>query len=326
MIRTLYRHRSGTQLMDLPGDQLLAAVQDKQARLWIDMQKPTEAEAKLVLEEAFHFHPLSIEDTLNDVHTPKMDDYGRYRYLVLHAIGMGDERMDIHTKELDVFVGANFLITVHEQPMSVIDAFWNEEHHQSKGLARGPVYLLYELMDRQIDAYIPLIDRFEERLEELGDLIFLNGQTNDKTLLNDILTAKSSALRMRRILRPQSAIMEKLAWNEFSVIPHEARIYFQDVYDHLFRLSELADSMRDLAGSTIETHLTLVNNRMNEIMKVLTMISTIFIPLGFIASVYGMNFHYMPELERVWTYPLVWILFLLIAGGMIWMFRRRGWI
>ena len=326
MIRTLYRHRSGTQLMDLPGDQLLAAVQDKQARLWIDMQQPTDAEAKLVLEEAFHFHPLSIEDTLSDVHTPKMDDYGRYLYLVLHAISMGDERMDIHTKELDVFVGANFLITVHEQPMLVIDAFWNEEHHQSKGLARGPVHLLYELMDKQIDTYIPLIDRFEERLEELGDLIFANGKQNEKALLNDILTAKSSALRMRRILRPQSDIMEKLAWNEYGVIPHDARIYFQDVYDHLFRLSELADSMRDLAGSTIETHLTLVNNRMNEIMKVLTMISTIFIPLGFIASVYGMNFHYMPELDSVWTYPTIWILFFLIAGGMIWMFRRRGWI
>ncbi|MBV7327876.1 magnesium/cobalt transporter CorA [Chloroflexi bacterium TSY] len=326
MIRTLYRHRSGTIVLGLPDEQLLAATNDSQARLWIDISDPSSEEAKLVFEQAFNFHPLAIEDTLNDVHVPKLDNYDRYLFLVFHALSMGDERMDIHTTELDVFLGHNFLITTHAQPMDVIDQLWQEAHHQEQGLAAGPVFLLYELLDQQIDQYIPIIDRFELRLEDLGDVIFQRKHPKDDEILNDILTAKSSALRMRRILRPQRDIIRRLGWEEFAVIPPEAHIYFRDVFDHLARLTDLAESMRDLASSTIETHLALVNHRMNDVMKVLTVISTIFIPLGFITGVYGMNFAFMPELNFSWAYPLLWLFFLTIAGGMLYFFRRLNWL
>lgn len=328
MIRTIYYHQNGSVVVDLPRDEILPASQDEQVYIWIDMISPTEDEWELVFQQAFQFHPLSIEDTISDIHSPKLDDYGDYLYLVFHAVGLGDERMDIQTRELDVFLGHKFLITIHTANMPVIGSLWNQGHHEIHGLSNGPVRLLYEILDRQVDAYIPLIDRFEVRLEELGDTIFEPDKAmhSDSQILNDILTAKSSALRLRRILRPQRDLIAQLAWQEFAVIPEESRRYFQDIQDHMVRLSDLAESMRDLASSTIETHLALVNNRMNEVMKVLTIISTIFIPLGFFTGVYGMNFANMPELQARWGYPLLWGLFITIALGMLWFFRRRRWL
>jgi magnesium transporter len=145
-------------------------------------------------------------------------------------------------------------------------------------------------------------------------------------MLNELLTAKSSALRLGRMLAPQRELVSRLSVGEYPVVPQTVRIYYRDVYDHMARLTNLAESMRDLATSTIETHLALVNNRMNEVMKVLTMISTIFIPLSFVAGVYGMNFDHMPELAHPWAYPAVWGIFLSISAGMMVFFRRRGWI
>lgn len=326
MIKTLYRHRSGTLVMNLDTDQLLAAVQDKQSTIWIDLVSPSAEEYDLVLKQAYRFHPLAIEDTINDIHIPKLDNYGSYLYLVFHSVDMGDERMDIHTKELDVFLGRNYLVTIRTESMSAIDALWNEKHHQEYGLAQGPVYLLYELLDRQIDRYIPLIERFEERLEELGDDIFRQNGYHDEGALNDILTAKSSSLRLHRILRPQRDLVQMLVSKDYAVIPSEAILYFQDVYDHLVRLTDLSDSMCELASSTMDTYLALANNRMNQVMKVLTIASTIFMPLSFLAGVYGMNFDRMPELHIWWTYPMIWIIFIAIAVGMLTLFRRLRWL
>jgi magnesium transporter len=326
MIRTLYRHRSGALVDDLPIDQVPGALRDPQARIWVDMEAPSVEEQQKVLAELFRFHPLAVEDTINEAHIPKLDDYGSYLYLVFHSLVQGDEPMDIHTKEVDVFVGPNYLITVHELPSRTIDKLWRKEYHQERGLTRGIALLLYEILDRQIDGYMELLDNFERRIEELGDLIFQAKIDHENAILNEILTAKSSALRVRRILLPQREVIEHLAHDDLSAIPNEARIYFQDLYDHLSRISDLADSMRDLVHGTMTTHLTISSNRLNEVMKVLTVISTIFMPLSFIASIYGMNFRSMPELSNPWGYPLIWVIFIVIAGAMILYFRRRHWI
>jgi magnesium transporter len=199
-------------------------------------------------------------------------------------------------------------------------------NHEKHGLARGPSYLLYQLIDLQLDASVELFSQFEERLDVLGDQIFENAGADSSRILNDLLTAKSSALRLRRVLVPQREVLDRLVRQDYAVFPAEHRIYYRDVYDHLVRLADLADSMRDLATSTIETHLALVNNRMNEVMKVLTVFAAIFIPLTFLAGVYGMNFDFMPELHSVWGYPMIWGIFIIIAGGMLWFFRRRQWL
>ncbi len=325
MLRTLYRHRSGTILLNLPNDQLAAAAKESQARLWIDLVAPTAEESALVLEKIYNFHPLAVEDAVKDVHVPKLDDYGSYLYLVFHTVALGDERMDIHTDELDVFLGANFLVTMHDDSYKVVDELWNEDAHRKLGLARGPAFLLYELLDHQTDTYTPLLDQFEVQLEALGDQIFHHKIGGNGNLLNDLLTAKSSALRLYRILAPQRDLLSRLAHNNYTPVPADMRIYYNDLFDHLARMADLAASMRELASSTIDAYQALVNNRMNEVMKVLTMISTIFIPLSFIAGVYGMNLR-MPEQSFQWAYPLVWLLFVAVAIGMLWFFRSRKWI
>lgn len=255
MLRTLYRHRSGTVLLNLPEEQLVAAAKESQARLWIDVVAPTLEESRLVLEKIFHFHPLAVEDAIKDVHVPKLDDYGSYLYLVFHSVFPGEERMDIHTDELDVFLGPNYLITMHDNATKVMDDLWNEAYHQKNGLARGPAFLLYELLDHQIDTYTPLLDQFEERMEALGDQIFRIGPRNNDGLLNDLLTAKSSALRLYRILAPQRDLLQRLARHDYSAVPSDARIYFTDIYDHLTRLTDLAASM-PRAGHQHDRHLS----------------------------------------------------------------------
>lgn len=325
MIRIISRNGTGGITVGLPPDMLSSVLCADKTNVWIDMQSPTDDEYKLVLEQTFHFHPLAIEDAVSDTHLPKLDDYGSYLYLVFHTVTLGDEPLDIHTDEVDVFLGANYLVTIHDAPRRSIDRGWNRDYHEGHGLARGPAMLLYELLDSQIDNYIPIIDAFEAQLEELGDQIF-NSVEREQVLLNRLLTAKSSSLRLQRILTPQRELLGRLSTGEHAVIPQPVRIYYRDVYDHLARLANLAEGTRDLAGSTIETHLALVNNRMNEVMKVLTMMSTIFIPLGFVAGIYGMNFEYMPELDWRLGYPLVWMVFISIAVSMLLYFRRRKWI
>ncbi len=327
MIRILYRHRSTGIVAELPAEKLQTAVQDKLLNLWIDMTAPTETEWRLVLEQTFRFHPLAVEDAIQDIHVPKLDDYGSYLFIVIHTVSSGDEPMDIDTDEVDIFLGGNYIVTMHDRPRASIDRAWQMDFHESRGLGRGPSFVLYDILDRQVDGFIPILDGFEAHLEELGDIIFRSdSQRGRALLLNDILTAKSSALRLRRILIPQRELVNRLAMNDYAVIPHEMRIYFRDVYDHMVRLADLSDGMRDLAGSTIETHLALANNRMNEIVKLLTIISTIFIPLSFVAGVYGMNFTYMPELQWRYGYLFVWIIFIAIGGTLLYAFWRRGWL
>ncbi|MEZ4558930.1 MAG: magnesium/cobalt transporter CorA [Caldilineaceae bacterium] len=326
MIRSLYRHSSGTILQNLSPEQLRQAAVDRRGLLWVDMENPDDDEFELVLRAAFHFHPLAVEDVVSDVHVPKLDDYGSYLFIVFHTVTMGDESMDFDTEESDTFLGGHFLVTIHTEPRQSLDRLWEEETERFREPTRTPSLVLYTLLDRQVDGYIPMIDLFEERLDELGDEIFLSNSHDDKVVLNELLTAKSSALRLRRVLYPQRELLSRLANQTYAPIPDESRLYFRDVYDHVTRLADLAESTRDLATVTIETYLALVNNRMNEVMKVLTVIATIFMPLGFLASVYGMNFDYMPELHVRWAYPLVWALFLLTAGGMLTFFVRRRWL
>ena len=334
MIRSIYRHRSGTVLRDLSNDQMLAAAKDTRACLWVDLSAPTAEESQLVLRQAFDFHPLAVEDVLSDTHIPKLDNYETYLFLVFHSVDMGMEKMEIQTKEMDVFLGRNFLVTVHEQALNSVDWLWGEEAKMQQVMTHGAAYLLYLLLDRQVDRYTPMLDRFERRLDVLGDQIFrherlFEGENQPSArgnMLDELLTAKGSALRLRRILVPQRDLVMRLTRNDYAAIPDGNGIYFRDVHDHLVRLADLAESTRDLADSTIDTHLALVNNRMNEVMKVLTIMSSIFIPLSFLAGVYGMNFEWMPELDDRWAYPLLWLSFLSIAIGQLYFFRRRGWL
>ncbi len=327
MIRILYRHTSGALVHELPIDQLASAVRDTNAVVWVDMENPTPDDEQKILTGVFNFHPLAVEDATKSVLLPKINDYRRYLYIVIHSIYLSDELVDLVSSELDIFLGPNFLITIHEREMSSINSLLAEKtHHNTEGISRGPALLLYEILELQVDRITRLLDNFEAELERLGDIIFQKGDISRESLLDDLLTAQSSALRLNRVLQPQRDLMNRLAQTDYSVIPANARPYFADIYDHLIRMVGLVESMRELARSTIEIYMALSNNRMNEIIKVLTIISTIFLPLSFLAGVYGMNFHHMPELSWPWAYPLVLVVFLSVAGFMLAFFRKRGWL
>ncbi|MBI3958984.1 MAG: magnesium/cobalt transporter CorA [Chloroflexi bacterium] len=327
MIRILYRHTSGALVHELPVEQLASAIRDSNAMVWVDMQDPTPEEEQKILDDIFNFHPLAVEDATNSVLLPKINDYRRYLYIVIHSIYPGAELVDLVSSELDIFLGPNFLITIHEREMSSINGLWQDkEHHSQEGISRGPALLLYEILESQVDRITRLLDNFEAELERLGDIIFQKGDISRESLLDDLLTAQSSALRLNRVLQPQRDLMHRLAQTDYSVIPAPARPYFADIHDHLNRMVGLVESMRELARSTIEIYMALSNNRMNEIIKILTITSTIFLPLSFLAGVYGMNFQYMPELGWPWAYPLVWVTFFVVAGLMLRFYRRRGWL
>ena len=218
MIRIIYRDDTGSIRMDLTPAALTQLRHDDNGMLWVDMLAPDPVEQRNVLAEIFSFHPLAVEDAVADTHLPKLDDYGRYLYLVFHTVALGAEPMDIRTEEVDVFLGPNYLITMHDAPRRSIERCWNREHHLVHGLARGPAMLLYELLDAQVDTYIPIIDAFEEQLEKLGDDIFL-AVDKEPAILNKLLTAKSSSLRLQRILTPQRELLGRLSGGEYAVIP-----------------------------------------------------------------------------------------------------------
>jgi magnesium transporter len=326
MIRALYRHQSGSIITDLSTDQLAKAVKDRHGRIWIDLQAPTDDEYRLVLEDLLHCHPLAVKSAMGRGHDPKLNDYGNYLFMVFHTLDLGDERMDIHTHEFDVYLDYTRLVTIHDDPLAVIDQLWSSDSHQKRGLAQGPSYLLYDILDRQVDGHLPLLANLEKRVDVLGDIIFQPDVTDESGILNELLTAKGSALRLHRVLMRQSELLYRLGSTEYAVVPPDAQRYFTNLYEYSLHLTGLVDSVRDLTGTTIDTHLALISNRTNDVMKMLTVVGSIFLPLSFLVGVYGMNFSNMPELNWPWAYGAIWALFIALIGGMLWWFRRQRWL
>ena len=186
-------------------------------------------------------------------------------------------------------------------------------------------FLLHQILDQVVDYYSPVLDDFDNRIDQLEEDIFTLKQPNNQ-ILSEIMELKRSVLRLRRISGKQMDILHRMSRGEFSLIPEEMRPFYRDVYDHLVRVVDLSESYRDLISGSLEAYLSVVSNRLNEIMKVLTIFSAIMLPLTFIAGVYGMNFDNMPELHSRYGYYAVWIIMIVVAVGMLLFFKRRGWI
>jgi magnesium transporter len=190
---------------------------------------------------------------------------------------------------------------------------------------RGPAYLMHQILDQIVDFYSPVLDDFDERIDQLEDDIFTLKRPNN-AILAEILDLKRSVLRLRRISGKQMDIFYRMSRGEFALIPDDMRPFYRDVYDHLVRVTDLAENYRDLISGSLEAYLSVVSNRLNEIMKVLTIFSAVMLPLTFIAGVYGMNFDNMPELHTRYGYYTAWVIMIVVAVGMLMFFWRRGWI
>ncbi len=328
MIRSLYWSPDGDIQHDLEPGQFGTLSRQPGGLLWVDFEATPPGDDELILREQFGFHPLAIDDALQESHVPKLDDWGDYLYIVLHTVkyNQADEQ-DLTTLELDIFLGKNFIVTHHDQTLSAIDRVWSLIARDDRYLKNGADHLFYRLVDEVIASYMPVVDQLDEAIDRAEDEVFAHPTTE---LLGQIFMFKRAILHLRRIIGPQREVLNKLARDEYKVIdPHE-RVYFRDVYDHLVRLYDITESIRDLVSGTLDTYLSVINNRMNDIMKTLTIITTLFMPISFIASFFGMNFFQPVASLEHWTrYPafIVTLIFVVLTplSILIWA-RRRGWI
>ncbi|MDH3674309.1 MAG: magnesium/cobalt transporter CorA [Anaerolineae bacterium] len=328
MIRALYRPQTGPVRTDLSPDEFSAALQDSQGLLWVDFVDEPPEVCEPILRETFGFHPLAIDDALAETHTPKLDDWGDYLYLVFRAIvfdQQADDQLDV--PELDVFLGKNYIITYHEQPVVAVDRVWDHCQGDRHFLKRGAAYLLYMLTDELVANYVPVVDALDDTLDLIEDQLFNNPTS---AALEQIFTLKRTVLHLRRLIMPQRDVLNRLARDRFRMIKDKERVFFRDVYDHLVRLYDLTESMRELVVSALNTYLSVVNNRMNDIVKTLTVFAALFMPLSFLVSFFGMNFFQAVTPLDVWTSQPVFVLTMIVivfmpVGMLLWI-RQRGWM
>ena len=309
----------GSTAEDLP-----ELLKDQSAVIWVDMESPTEADERVLLD-VFKFHPLTVEDCRENRHYPKVEEFDSYIYFIVHGVTADTSSDRFNTIELDGFLGPNYVITYHHDMFRSINNVKQLLRTTPVACQRGPAFLLHQILDQVVDFYSPVLGDFDERIDRLEEDIFTLKRPNNEILLV-IMDLKRSVLRLRRISGKQMDILHRMSRGEFALIPDEMRPFYRDVYDHLVRVVDLAESYRDLISGSLEAYLSVVSNRLNEIMKVLTIFSAVMLPLTFIAGVYGMNFENMPELHSRYGYYGVWIIMIVVAAGMLLFFRKRGWI
>lgn len=299
-------------------------LKDESAVIWIDMESPT-ADDEQILLDVFKFHPLTVEDCRENRHYPKIEEFDGYIYFIVHGVTADISPDRFNTIELDGFLGPNYVITYHHAMFRSINNVKQLLRTTPIACQRGPAFLLHQILDQIVDFYSPVLDDFDDRIDRLEQDIFALKRPNSE-ILTDIMALKRSVLRLRRISGKQMDILHRMSRGEFVLIPNDMRPFYRDVYDHLIRVVDLSESYRDLISGSLDAYLSVVSNRMNEIMKVLTIFSAIMLPLTFIAGVYGMNFDNMPELHSRYGYFAVIVVMLVVAVGMLMFFKRRGWI
>jgi magnesium transporter len=323
---TLHVLRAGEEpRVETDLDRLPELLDDPKTLIWLDLEEPLsdEDDVQRRLHEVLKFHPLAIEDTLQDYGHPKLDTYEDHYFVILHAIDFGSlkllQEVSFTTVELDIFVGKRLMVTHHPADMRAVETLSKELRAPTKIPWTAP-RLFHRLLDRLVDNFIPVMEEVGETLERLEDEVI---QQPRAELLDRILNAKKTIFRLRRILNHQRTILDSIARGHHDLIPRKQLAFFRDVFDHFVFVVDQVESYRDQVQAIMDAYLSVTSNRMNETMKVLTVISTIMLPLTFIAGVYGMNFDHMPELHWNLGYPFAIGLMLVIACGMILFFRSR---
>lgn len=325
MISTSYYETPDSKVQNaLSLSQIDQALANNKGLLWIDLEKPDEDEVRQILVDTFHFHPLAIEDCLNNGYqTPKVDDFEGYLFLTLNALPHGGEHELEKTLELDIFLGSNYLVTVHnEGNLSSITEVRNRIARDDRLIRNGTDFLCHAIIDHLVDEYFPFFDYLDDEIEELEDRVL---EKPEPEILARILELKHEVMFLRRLVSPLREVMNRISRDDFPMIDQKSRIYFRDVYDHLVRIQDMGESLRDIISGVLDIYLNSISLRLNNIMKALTIVSTIFLPLSFVAGVYGMNFKFMPELNWPHGYAMVWLIFILIIGAMLYFFKRQKW-
>jgi magnesium transporter len=294
--------------------------------LWVDLESPSDDE-RGILERVFAFHKLAIENCFAQSNHPRIDDYGDYFYLVVHGVAAmrgstvpGDPRLRL--KEIDVFLGEHLLVTYHAGVESAIESVRKKCSEVGQLMARGPDRVLAEILDLVAEEYVEIMERLDSEIDTLEDRLFKHAS---RPALREIFSLKKDVLHLRRVVNPQREVLNRLARADHKAVSKDDNVYFRDVYDHIYRVSEMLESFRDVLSSSLEVYLTVVANRTNEVMKVLTTFSIVLMTGALIAGIYGMNVP-LPGNESRAT---LWILMGSMAAvslGLLVFFRKRRWI
>ncbi|AUX46645.1 magnesium transporter [Sorangium cellulosum] len=303
---------------------------DRPSITWVDVRglghKPTFER----LGEIFKIHPLALEDMVNVPQRPKADVYGGEHVLVISRMAQVTEHCALRTEQLAILFGKSFVLTVQEEAEWDVMGVVRERIRAGKGTVRtrGADYLAYALLDAVVDGFFPVLERLGDHIEDL-ELEVLDAKRPMSKPIHDL---KRDLLTLRRAVWPQRDLVNALLRDDNPMISKDTRLYLRDTYDHAVQLMDMIETYRELSSGLMDLHLSGMSNRMNEIMKVLTIISTIFLPITAIAGIYGMNFHHesspynMPELDWYYGYPMVWLLMLASVVGLLTYYRRKGWL
>jgi magnesium transporter len=302
---------------------LLAARRQMPTVTWINVDGLHDINFMGELGQIFDLHPLIVEDILNTQQRPKMESHEGHIFVVLKTLFSVQDSAEIHSEQVSLILGPGYVLSFQEEAGDVF-APVRQRIRSRKGriCGRGPDYLFYALIDAVVDHYFVELEKVQERLEILEDAVFGNPTVS---ILAEIQRLKIELLSFRKAIWPLRETINGLLRDESDLITEKTEIFLKDVYDHSIQVIDTVEGFRDTVSGLLDVYLSSISNRMNEVMKVLTIIATIFIPLTFVAGIYGMNFEYMPELKLPWAYPLVWLVMLIVASGMIVYFRRKGW-
>lgn len=300
------------------------ALSAKEGFIWVCLEEVNEEETKSVLDGIFNFHPLAIEDCLSPGYqVSKIDDFSDYLFLITHAIKADEHLENLDPIELDLFLGDNYLVTCsNDAQVTAVEKTWERILRDNRLSKYGADFLCHTILDAVVDEFMPLIDSMETEVEWIEDSAM---EKPTPETLQRLLSLKHSIMSLRRIIAPQREVMNRLSRDEYSQIESQNLIYFRDIYDHLVRIQDLADIIRDIVSGALDIYLNSTSLRLNEIMKALTIVSTVFLPLSFITGAFGMNFIKIPGAAHEHGF-LITCAFLLILGvAMLLYFRKRRW-
>jgi magnesium transporter len=303
---------------------------DTESVSWVDVSGLGSEDILQRMAKVFNLHPILIEDVVNVPQRPKVDEYEEHLLIISQMVMPKPNYSGFWIEQVSLILGKHYLLTVQEEPERDCFDQVRDRIRTNKGniCKQGADYLTYTLLDAIIDGFFPVLEAYGERIEELEDEVVTNPS---KSTLEKIYRLRRELLALRRCIWPQRDAINILIRDGSSLISDEVKIYMRDCYDHTVQVMDMVETYRELTSGLMDVYLSSVSNKMNEIMKLLTVISSIFIPLTFIAGVYGMNFNTarsplnMPELDWYWGYPLCWLLMIGVSGSLIYFFWKRGW-
>lgn len=299
MIRTIHYTNSGPTRTDIPVEELPQLAKAEEGLVWVDLFNEPRQSCEDILLNSFGFHPLAVEDAFEESQIPKVDDWDEYLYIVLDSVEwVGGDDDQIRMNELDVFLGRHYVVTYHQQEVSALERVWKACQQDQRMMKNGADHLLYRLAHEEAMEAMKVIENVDEILDHLEDEVFTKA---GPIILEKLFLLKRTLLHLRRTVVPQREVFNKLARDPYAVVDEKDQIYFRDVFDHFIWLQGLIENLRDLVGGTMDTYLSVVNNRMNDTMRALTVITTLFMPLTFITGFFGMNFFQAVLPSEWWT-------------------------